>query len=356
MKRQTRAFLECAKNSLILAIEMFNRPSDAGRVEAVLLFLDHAFEMLSKAVVLEKTGRIRAKREKFNYSFEKCLNIIQSQINLIDEDEALILKNLNGFRDAAAHDLVDISEGLLYGHAQSAVKLFTTILKKVFRKDITDALPRRILPISTVPPSDINALIAQDMACIVAMLGSGKRREDEAEAKLHPYEIIEKNIRSIQDITDKVPPTSRILNGLKTRDWKTVFPMVAGLAQSTPDGIPLSFHVTKGQGFPVRIDPNAPAAIVFRYVKPEDKYPYLTGELADKLGITNSKLIGFIKVLQLKGKDEFHISIKTSKSGHVQRYSEKSWQVIGKAIQTEGVENLWIKVKNSETLDPAAYR
>ena len=68
---------------------MFNRPSDAGRVEGVLLFLDHAFEMLLKGILLEKTGRIRVQREKFNYGFDKCVNVCESQLSLIDSDEAV---------------------------------------------------------------------------------------------------------------------------------------------------------------------------------------------------------------------------------------------------------------------------
>src|SRR5437870_1977768 len=123
MKRKTCDFLECAKDSLVLGMEMFNRPADTGRVEAVLLLLNHAFEMLLKGIVLEKTGRIRGKREKYNYGFEKCLSICETQLSVIDKDESLVLRNLNGFRDAAAHDLVLISEGLLYGHSQSGVQI-----------------------------------------------------------------------------------------------------------------------------------------------------------------------------------------------------------------------------------------
>lgn len=67
MKWKTVDFLDCAKDSLALAIEMFNRPADTGRVKAVLLLLNRSFEMPLKAIVLEKTGRIRGKREKYNY-------------------------------------------------------------------------------------------------------------------------------------------------------------------------------------------------------------------------------------------------------------------------------------------------
>jgi hypothetical protein len=141
--------MQRARDSLIVGIEIFNRPADTARVEGVLLFLNHAFEMLLKGVVLEKTGRIRAKREKYNYGLKKCLEICETQLNALDKDEALVLKNLSGFRDAAAHDIVDMSEGLLYGHAQSAIQIFGAILKRVFNRELLKWLPRRILPIST---------------------------------------------------------------------------------------------------------------------------------------------------------------------------------------------------------------
>jgi hypothetical protein len=51
MKRKTGKLLDRARESLILGVEVFNRPSDTGRVEGVLLTMNHAFEMLLKALV-----------------------------------------------------------------------------------------------------------------------------------------------------------------------------------------------------------------------------------------------------------------------------------------------------------------
>ncbi|MGQ9689600.1 MAG: hypothetical protein ACUVXF_12590 [Desulfobaccales bacterium] len=44
MKKEAKILLEKAINSLILSVEHFNRPWDRGRVEAVLILLDHAFQ------------------------------------------------------------------------------------------------------------------------------------------------------------------------------------------------------------------------------------------------------------------------------------------------------------------------
>jgi hypothetical protein len=135
--------------------------------------MNHAFEMLLKAVVFEKTGRIRAKRDKYNYGLEKCIGVCQTQLNALDENEALSLKNLNGFRDAAAHDLVEISEGLLYAHVEQGVLIFGALLKRVFNKELAGWLPRRILPLSTSLPREITAIVEEDMAAIRACSAKG---------------------------------------------------------------------------------------------------------------------------------------------------------------------------------------
>jgi hypothetical protein len=117
--------------------------------------------------------------------------------------------------------------------------------------------------------------------------------------------------------------------------------MVAGLVQSTPSGIPMSLHLTKRDGFPIRIDPTAPTAIAFRYIKAEDKYPYLANELAAKLGITTPKVVALVKLFQMRGSDEFHMSMKVSKTSFVSRYSEKSRDVMANSIEREGMDQLW---------------
>jgi Domain of unknown function (DUF3644) len=355
MKRKTRKLIDRARESLIVGVEVFNRPSDIGRAEGVLLMMNHAFEMLFKAVVFEKTGRIRAKREKYNYGFEKCLAICQTQINVLDDNEALSLKNLNGFRDAAAHDLVEISEGLLYAHTQQAVLIFGAVLKRAFNKDLAKWLPRRILPLTSSLPTEITAIVDQDMTAISGMLSRGRRREDDAEARLRPYQVMEKNIRESQGGTSKVPTSEQLVQKLKKGDWKTALPMVAGLVQPDTGGIPISLNVTKKTGFPVKIDPNASAAIAFKYAGDEDRYPNLTGELAGKLEIKPWQVVQLAKLFKMKGNADFHKASKISKASFVQRYSEKARQVMAAAIERDGVATLCAAAKASERRDPDDY-
>src|SRR5262245_46939019 len=57
MKREARLLLEKACDSLLLSIELFNRPHDRGRVSSALILLDHAFEMQPSSGDLQKIGK-----------------------------------------------------------------------------------------------------------------------------------------------------------------------------------------------------------------------------------------------------------------------------------------------------------
>ena len=62
MKRETRVLFEKSLDSLVLSIEHFNRPWDRGREEVVLILLDRSFELLLKAVIIHRGGKIREPR------------------------------------------------------------------------------------------------------------------------------------------------------------------------------------------------------------------------------------------------------------------------------------------------------
>ena len=73
MRREARLLQTKSLDSLVVAIEHFNQSSDRGRVEAVLILLDHAFELLLKAAILHKGGRIREPRAKETIGFDKSV-------------------------------------------------------------------------------------------------------------------------------------------------------------------------------------------------------------------------------------------------------------------------------------------
>jgi len=179
MKKEAKLLLGKAINSLILSVEHFNRPSDLGRTEAVLIFLDHSFEMLLKASIIDRGGRIREKGAKQTIGFEKCLRVglTNSEIKFLKDEQALGLQVINSLRDAAQHHLVIISEGQLYIHCQSGLTLFKDILKKVFSKSLKEYMPERVLPISSTPPTDLATLFEREISEIKKLLKPGSRKK-----------------------------------------------------------------------------------------------------------------------------------------------------------------------------------
>ena len=87
-------------------------------------------------------------------------------------------------RDQAAHYYVELSEDVLYVHAQSGVTLFNEVLNKSFGVVLSERLPSRILPVSTRPPRDLVVLFNNELAEVDRLLTGGKRQGAAAAAKL----------------------------------------------------------------------------------------------------------------------------------------------------------------------------
>ena len=102
---------------------------------AVLILIDHAFEMLLKAAIIHRRGKIRKPGENQTIGFNECLGKAVSEVGvqfLVGEQE-LQLRALNGLRDAAQHYLLDLSEQHLYIHVQAGFTLFSDVYRHGIR-------------------------------------------------------------------------------------------------------------------------------------------------------------------------------------------------------------------------------
>ena len=176
MRREAKLLLNKALDSLILGVELFNRPSDRGRVSGVLIQVDHGFEMLLKSAIVHRGGKIRERNAKQTIGFDTCVRrgLSDGSIRFLTEEQALTLQTINGLRDAAQHHLLEISEGQLYLHVQSGVTLFRDLLESVFQKELAKELPNRVLPISTSLPNDLVTVFDSEVDEILRLLEPGK--------------------------------------------------------------------------------------------------------------------------------------------------------------------------------------
>lgn len=348
MRRSVRIMLGKAVDSLILSIEHFNRPDDRGRIPSVLIMLDHSFEMLLKASILHRGGKIRKPREKLTVGFDECVRkgLNDGSIKFISDEQALTLQTINGLRDASYHHYMDLSEQMFYIYTQTGVTLFRDILKKVFEQDLSAHLPERVLPVSTVAPTSLHAVFRSETDEIRKLLRPGKRRRTEALARLRPLAILDATIQGERSQPSTAELSEKGKKIAKGTAWDKVFRGVSSLKlTSEGTGPHFDLRITKKTGIPVTLvsrgTPGAPVVAVKR-VNELDFYSMGRNQLALKVGLSGNKTSAMIWHLGLQQKPECYKLVRLGKS-QFKRYSPEAIKAIQEALKTEDVEKVWHK-------------
>ena len=345
LKREAKLLLDKACDSLLLGIELFNRPSDRGRVSAVLIQTDHAFEMFLKAALLQRGGKIREDTAKETIGFDACVRrgLSDGRLKFLTEEQALTLQTINGLRDAAQHHLLDISEAQLYIHIQSGVTLFRDLLRLVFARELYQELPSRVLPISTMAPVDISTIFDSEITEILKLLQPGRRRSVEAEARMRPLAVLESTING-QKTQPSAGELARIGRNLLKRDWREVFPGAAYLNVVTEGaGADISVRITKQEGPGFHIVPEGTpglSTVAVRRVNELDYYNLNATQVADKAGITTPKLLAVIAHLGIQDDPDCYKEIAIGKARY-KRYSQKVIPIVSQCLETEDLALIW---------------
>jgi len=346
MKREPKLLLAKACDSLVLSIELFNRPNDRGRVSSTLIQLDHAFEMLLKAAILHRGGRIRENRAKETIGFDACVRraLSDGRIKFLTDEQALVLQTINGLRDAAQHHLLDISEGQLYVHVQSGVTLFRDLLKSVFKQELVTHLPTRVLPVSTSPPTTLATLFESEVDEIKKLLRPGTRRQIEAMARSRPLAILDATIQG-----EKGHPSDAELRRIGKEvvsggSWADAFKGASAVELvANGAGPSLSLRLSKKEGIPIQLvaegTPGSSVVAVKR-INELDFYSFGAKQLAEKLGISMPKALSVVEHCDARGMADCYKEFKLGSQLH-KRYSPKALEVIRDTLKTESLDSIW---------------
>lgn len=346
MKKEARLLLGKAVNSLVLSVEHFNRSLDTGRVEAVLILLDHSFEMLLKAAILHRGGRVRQRGAEQTIGFDHCVRkgLTEGSVRFLSKEQALTLQTINGLRDAAQHHLLDIPEQLLYMHAQAGLSLFRDLCLKVFKKDLTRDLPERVLPIAVTPPSDLASLIENEIRKVRDMLKPGTRKQLEARARLRGLSILENAIQgkiSQPTLGELTKLTKLVRSGTK---WDSLFPGVASVELAS-DGVGASLHLrlSKKEGVPIQlVKEGTPGArvVAVKRVNELDYYSLPPSKLARVVGLTQPKTTAVVRYAEIENNPDYFKEIRMGKT-KFKRYSPKAIQAVREALKKMPITEIW---------------
>lgn len=353
MKKKAEVLLSKSIDSLILSIEHFNRPWDCGRKEVVLILLDRAYELLLKAAIVHKGGRIREPRAKETFGFDRCVRkcVSDVQVKCLSGDQALTVQIINSLRDAAQHYMLDISEQQLYMYIQAGITLFGRILKDVFGKNIKYYLPDRVLPISAQPPKNFEELINTDFKDIQKLVKPGSRKRLQASAKVRALAIIEASISRIHSQPDENELRKILIKISEGKSWKEIFPGIASLKLNTEGtGLNVSIRITKSEGEQVQLVPEGtPGATVVTVKRVNELGYYALGlkQLAKKIGLSPIKTLAVIKHLEIQNSLEYFKIIKIGKS-EFKRYSKKALDLLKRNVEVLNIEQIWKKYKSQK--------
>lgn len=346
MRKEVRKLRSRAIDSLVLSIDHFNRPWDRGRTEGVLILLDHAFEMLLKASIRQRQGKIRKPREKQTIGFNECVRkgLTDGALQFLTEEQALTLQSINGQRNAAQHYLVDMSEHQLYFYAQAGITLFRDIHDAVFEENLVVELPERVLPVSTTAPRDLTALFDKEVEEIKGLLAPGTRKRMDAIARARSLAVLEGAVNG-----DYEQPSDGELRNVCKRlseggAWRTVFPGVASINISTEaEGPSISLRLTKREGIPVQLlkeGEGTGAVVAVRRVNELDFYNLGATQLAENVGLTTPKCRAVVDHLGLRDDADYFKEIRIGNTRHP-RYSQHAIGRIRETLEGEPIEAIW---------------
>jgi len=288
--RDARTLKTKAIGSLRTAMTAFNSFDDDGRVTMVLMHLQHACEMLLKAVLSQRKAAVFDKETGRSIGFERCLGLCQAHHGLT-KDEAGIMRAIDAQRDAAQHWFVFVTEDLLYLQTRALITAFDAYLQRMLGTDLRSQIPPRVLPISTEPPGDFEFLVDREYAYVMDLLQPGRRARDEARARIRSMLAMEAIVTDEVEISER--DIDRIEKAMKGgTEFAAVFPRLATVGTTTTgEGINLTVHFTKKQGAPVHYvggdDPTAAAAV--REVDLRKKFHLQATPLARKVGLSPPK-------------------------------------------------------------------
>lgn len=347
--RDARTLKGKAIGSLRTAMTAFNSYDDDGRVTMVLMHLQHACEMLLKAVLVQKKVKVFDKETGRSIGFERCLGLCQASQGLTN-DEAGIMRAIDALRDAAQHWFVFVSEDLLYIQTRALITSFDAYLQRTLDDALTMHIPPRVLPISTMPPGDFEFLIDREFTLVAELLQPGRRARDEARARIRSMLAMEAIVTDEVEISERdIDRIERAMRGGTALN--AVFPRLATVGTTTNgEGINLTVHFSKKQGAPVQYvsgdDPAAAAAV--REIDLRKKFHLQAKALANKVGLTLPKA----KVLRAHlgiDEDSSCIHIFEFGSQKIPCFSDNAVTKMKVALTEVDMNELWVNRNNSPT-------
>lgn len=342
-RSEARILSTKALASLRRALQAFNGHDDDGRTTTVLLNLQHSFEMLLKATLVQRRFPVFDKKTGRSIGFEGCIRQAEQHKSIkLTREEAGTLRVLDALRDDEQHWFNVVDEGLLYIHTRAAVTLFDDLLQRCFQDRLASHLPHRVLPIGIEAPQEFTILVDREYKNITDLLKPGRRRGADARARIRSLLAMEAHTDPDTKVSQKdVARVERAIREGKARSQ--VFPKLASVGTHIAGGgLQVEVRFVKQGGVPVRVVRDGETAAdhldigAYREVDLQKKYHWSGFELSDKLGLTRPRGTALRAHLGIDGDERFWHVFKFGSQVHP-RYSDNAYTSMRDAL-ADGID------------------
>ncbi|MBY3342874.1 hypothetical protein HFN84_03820 [Rhizobium laguerreae] len=317
--RDAKTLSNKAVSSMRTAMSTFNGYDDEGRVCSVLLHLQHACEMLLKAVLVQNKIKVFDDKTGRSIGFARALHLCRESRGL-SETEAGTMRVIDALRDAEQHWFTVIDEDVLYLHTRAVITVFHDYLMRSLDVDLTSRIPPRVLPVSTKPPGDFDFLIDREYKLIAELLKPGNRKRDEARARIRAMLAMEGLVVDEVQVSEK--DINRIEKAVRAgSELGEVFPRLNTIGSAIEgEGPTITVHFSKKQGPPVKFvaGDNTESVAAVRELDLQKKFRMGAAELAKSLNLTGPRAVALRRYLKIDEDESCRHTFEFGKAKHDQ--------------------------------------
>lgn len=243
----------------------------------------------------------------------------------IETRHSEVVQQIVSLRNAAVHDVlpsipVEVQHHLMF----YACKFYREVVEKHFKAHAAD-LNQSYLCLSF---SELTTYADKVKKCVSSM------KRNAAHKKL--IWLLERGIAfdgnrymSECQFDAKIRGKKRVFSYLEVGKFSNESDMVRIVPVEAPKNYTANVNLRKGSSK----DSSLP--VVVKRTEIEDDYPFLTRELGELIGKNTNFTAKAAVKLGLKGTDKYHQSIRSSKSGEIQRYSNAAKTILEKKLRSE---------------------
>jgi len=291
-------YLNSSLKAFYSALDSYNRVVGEYRNEQSVILMTNAVELIAKSLILKLNKSIKGSRKGETISAEKAVLKLQS-LKEISSIENQSLQQLISMRNEAIHGYLPIVHNNIMQHLMyTSFKIYKQIIEKHFRNK-RDVFKNNFLSISLEEhltyADSVESLLKnfrrgtvdnRKLACLL------ERGVSFNGSQYMPQEKFEKQF---------LKSNAQLLNRVKLGDYIKNAEQLKIIFVQAPKGYTANVSVRKGGK---RMKEALP--VMIKKTEIENDYPYLTGELAEKLG----KNLSFVsKMVRSETKNITNLSV-----------------------------------------------